>query len=97
MLNEKEPNKPKVEIKIPTPIKAKVVSDSVSTLRDHPDLRIARRAMTLSRLAQVISERKVGKGLRKTLLTQAERLEWLAKTRYESAADIMGDDDNGTE
>ena len=38
-------------------------------------IRIARRANTIASLARVISERKVSSGLRKTLLTQARRLE----------------------
>lgn len=88
ILNEKDPPQPQVKIKIPPSHKAKVVPEAVSALRDHPDLRIARRAMTLSRLAQVICERKVGKGLRRVLLTQAKRLQWLADRRCQHAADV---------
>ncbi len=40
--------------------------------------------MILSRLAQVIAERKVQGGLRRVLLTQAKRPEWLASRRYEA-------------
>ena len=65
---------PTIKIKIPVSVLGCVVSADVSRLRDHPDLRIARRAATLARLAQVISERKVQKGLRRTLLAQANRL-----------------------
>ena len=36
------------------------------------------------RLAQVISERKVQGGLRRVLLTQAKRLQWLASRRFEA-------------
>ena len=36
------------------------------------------------RLAQVISERKVQGGLRRVLLTQAKRLQWLSTRRYEA-------------
>lgn len=50
-------------------------------LRKHPDTRIARRASTIAALARVISERNVSKGLRRTLLTQAKRLEHLAARR----------------
>jgi hypothetical protein len=32
----------------------------------------------------VISERKVQGGLRRVLLTQAKRLQWLAERRYEA-------------
>jgi len=46
-----------------------------------PNFRIARRANTIANLARVISERKVSRGLRQTLLTQARRLEKLAAER----------------
>jgi len=93
VLNEKDPPLPTVKIKIPAEIRGRIVSDDVSKLRDHPDLRIARRAATLSKLAQVISERKVQKGLRRTLLAQATRLQSLAGKRYEHAADTVEDDE----
>jgi hypothetical protein len=48
--------------------------------RSHPDFRLARRALILSRL----SERKVQGGLRRLLLTQAKRLQWLALRRYDA-------------
>ncbi|ACM19074.1 GIY-YIG domain nuclease, putative [Geotalea daltonii FRC-32] len=88
VLNEKDPPAPRVEIEVPQSHKERIVTDEVSALRDHPDLRIARRAMTLARLAQVICERKVQKGLRKVLLTQAKRLQWLSERRCELAAEI---------
>jgi len=50
----------------------------------------------LSRLAQVISERKVQGGLRRVLLTQAKRLQWLASRRYEAlggAASVASEGD----
>jgi hypothetical protein len=53
-------------------------------LRAHPDLRIARRALIISRLSQVIAERKVQGGLRRVLVVQANRLAWLANQRFES-------------
>ena len=59
------------------------MSDRVHTLRSHPDFRIVRRSLISSRLVQVISERKVQGGLRRVLLTQAKRLQWLAQRRYE--------------
>lgn len=92
VLNEKDPPLPKAKVTIPTSYAGKVVSDAVSKLRDHPDLRIARRASTLAKLAQVISERKVQKGLRRTLLAQAKRLQALAQSRYEHATE-NGDED----
>jgi hypothetical protein len=88
ILNEKEPPSPQVEVEIPISFEGVIVSDDVKRLREHPDVRIARRTQTISRLAQVISERKVQKGLRKVLLVQAKRLEWLAQRRLESASDV---------
>lgn len=82
ILNEKKPNTPVTEVSIPESYRGRVVSESVYELRSHPDIRIARRASVLARLAQVISERQVQEGLRKTLWTQAQRLEWLASRRY---------------
>lgn len=83
ILNEKDPPTPKIGVPIPDSYRAKVVSDDVFNIRSHPDFRIARRALILSRLAQVISERQVQSGLRKTLLTQAKRLQWLAQRRHD--------------
>ena len=88
VLNEKLPVASSVKVKIGESLKATVVSADVSRLRDHPDLRIARRAMTLAKLAQVISARKVQRGLRRTLLAQATRLQILAQRRYDNAAEI---------
>lgn len=91
ILNEKEP--PIGEcVEPPVSYRGKVVSDEVSRLRDHPDLRIARRAAVMARLAQIISERKVKTGLRRALLTQAERLRWLAEQRFRLAGDTGEDD-----
>ena len=88
VLNEKDPPTPTVTVEVPACIRGRVVSAEVSQLRDHPDLRIARRAMTLAKLAQTISERKVQRGLRRTLLAQAKRLQALAQRRYDNAADV---------
>ena len=87
VLNEKEPPKPKKAVTPPRSHRGKIVSEEVSRLRDHPDLRIARRASVMARLAQIIAERKVQRGLRKSLLTQARRLQWLAEQRYRNARD----------
>ena len=43
---------------------------------------MARRATTIAALARVISERDVSTGLRRTLITQARRLERLATDRF---------------
>jgi hypothetical protein len=93
ILNEKDPPPPTVHIAKPNSIRGGVVSAEVSKLRDHPDLRIARRAATLAKLSQVISERKVQKGLRRTLLAQATRLQALANKRYLHAAESLDDED----
>lgn len=82
ILNEKDPPAPTAAVELPPSFKMRVVSDDVARIRSHPDFRIARRALIISRLAQVISERKVQGGLRRVLLTQAKRLQWLADRRY---------------
>lgn len=84
ILNEKDPPVPSVSIEIPPSFRMRVVSDDVAKIRSHPDFRIARRSLIISRLAQVISERKVQGGLRRVLLTQAKRLQWLADRRYQA-------------
>ena len=85
ILNEKDPPPPTVTAPIPESHRGCLVSDEVHQIRRHPDFRIARRAMILARLAQVVSERQVSTGLRRTLLTQAKRLQWLAQRRYDNA------------
>jgi len=84
ILNEKDPPPGATVAAIPPSFRGRVVSDRVYELRAHPDFRIARRALIISRLAQVISERKVQGGLRRVLLTQAKRLQWLAQRRYDA-------------
>jgi hypothetical protein len=81
VLNEKIPSF-RGKVKIPKSIKGEIVSGKVRELRGHPDTRLARRAATIARLAEIICERKVQPGLRRTLLIQAERLRWLAEERY---------------
>ncbi|MCO5131356.1 MAG: GIY-YIG nuclease family protein [Xanthobacteraceae bacterium] len=98
ILNEKDPPSGALVVEIPPSFRHRIVSDRVYELRSHPDFRIARRALIISRLAQVISERKVQGGLRRVLETQAKRLQWLATRRYEAlggAASVAkeGDDD----
>jgi len=84
ILNEKDPPPGRMAVEAPTSVRGRIVSERVFELRSHPDFRLARRALILSRLAQVISERKVQGGLRRVLLTQAKRLQWLAARRYEA-------------
>jgi hypothetical protein len=82
ILNEKDPVRSKAKIKVPRFVENVVVSKKVADLRKHADVRIARRAQVIARLAQTISERQVKNGLRRTLVTQARRLSWLAQRRY---------------
>jgi hypothetical protein len=84
VLNEKDPPRPTVTVALPASFRGRIVSDDVFRIRSHPDFRIARRALIISRLAQVISERKVQGGLRRVLLTQAKRLQWLAQRRFDA-------------
>ncbi len=82
ILNEKDP-KQGIKRDIPKPHRRDIVAKEVQELRAHPDVRIARRAATISKLAQVISEREIkGTGLRRVLLVQSQRLETLAKARF---------------
>jgi hypothetical protein len=68
--------------KLPPSTRGRIIPDELYEQRKHPDVRIARRATTIAALARVISEREVSKGLRRTLKTQARRLERLATERY---------------
>jgi hypothetical protein len=98
ILNEKDPPPGRAAVEAPASLRARIVSERVFELRSHPDFRIARRSLIISRLAQVISERKVQGGLRRVLLIQAKRLQWLAQRRYEAlggaaSVDVEEDED----
>lgn len=80
VLNEKPPRSLPL-IELPKCYSKRIIPDDIFPHRKHPDVRIARRASTIASLARVISERKVSRGLRQTLLTQARRLERLAAER----------------
>ena len=82
VLNEREVA-PAETITLPTSIRVSILGDELRQRREHPDIRFARRARTIADLARRISERQVAVGIRRTLLAQAERLEWLARTRLE--------------
>jgi hypothetical protein len=69
-------------IELPASARGSIIPDELYSLRKHPDIRIARRATTIAALARVISERDVSDGLRRTLVTQAKRLERLASQRF---------------
>lgn len=99
VLNEKDPPPAEVEVEIPPSHRGRIVSDEVYAIRSHPDFRVARRALIISRLAQVISERKVQGGLRRVLVTQSKRLQWLAERRFQGlggeASVEVEDEDEG--
>ena len=80
VLNEKDIT-PTKEIALPPSYRRCIIPDGLYAIRKHADIRIARRASTIANLARVISEREVSKGLRRTLVTQARRLEKLASDR----------------
>ena len=80
VLNEKPPRK-MATVELPRCYRRRIIPDDIFPHRKHPDIRLARRASTIASLARVISERKVSRGLRQTLITQARRLERLAEER----------------
>lgn len=80
VLNEKDVTATAI-VDLPESFRQRIIPDDVYEHRKHPDIRIARRANTIANLARVISERSVSSGLRRTLLTQARRLELLSSQR----------------
>jgi hypothetical protein len=81
VLNEKDMTKID-EVELPLSYRGRIIPDELYESRKHADVRIARRATTIASLARVIRERDVSKGLRRTLQTQARRLERLAIQRF---------------
>lgn len=77
----------KAAIELPPSYHSRIVPEPLYSERKHPDIRIARRSQTVASLARLISERAVDKGLRRVLLTQTKRLEYLAGQRYSDFAD----------
>ena len=82
VLNEKNPPEAVVDVDAPPSLRGRIVSDEVLIQRSHPDIRIARRAQVISRLAQVIEERQVQGGLRRSMTAQARRLHSISERRY---------------
>ncbi len=82
VLNEKD-IRPADKIDLPKSVRVSVLPATLRKQREHPDIRLARRARTIANLARVISERSVRPGIRRTLWAQARRLEHLAKNRLE--------------
>ena len=83
ILNEKPPTATST-LALPASHRFAILESSVRRTREHPDIRLARRARTIANLARVISERRVEPGIRRTLWAQAQRLESLAKRRLET-------------
>ena len=86
VLNEVEP-RASGRTELPPSVRLPILTEDAIGERDHPDIRLARRARTMANLARVISERRVKAGIRHTLWAQAQRLEMLAKERLESFDD----------
>lgn len=88
ILNEKIPPVSEIQT-LPPSYKFELVRFEPTDERWHPDVRIARRAETISRLAAVARERgEVSDGLRRVLVIQAVRLAYLSASRY---AESRGD------
>ena len=96
VLNEKPPAKTEL-VELPEAVEGCIVPEDLFQSRKHPDVRIERRASTIASLAKVVSERKVSKGLRATLCTQARRLLSLAERRYQGLAALPDEDDGGNQ
>lgn len=88
---------PAPPIELPKSYRGRIIPDDLYEDRQHPDVRIARRAQTIASLARLISERVVSKGLRTTLLVQSQRLEALAKSRLADYADEPAPTEKGEE
>jgi hypothetical protein len=81
ILNEKIPPL-STPVAMPDSLKFELVDADTRREREHPDIRIARRAETISRLASVAYERgEVSEGLRRVLVIQAVRLAYIAAQR----------------
>jgi hypothetical protein len=79
---------------LPQSVVGRIIPEELWEDRKHADVRIARRAATISRLSQMISEREVSGGMRRTLLLQAKRLAWLSEQRiYEIGAETPDAED----
>lgn len=97
VLNEKDIPTAK-EIELPKSYRHRIVPSPIYEVRQNPDIRIAQRAATIADLAKIIVERKVQKGLRRTLYLQAVRLEILAKERLDQIIgpiEVEGEEETG--
>jgi hypothetical protein len=73
--------------RLPRSYRGRIIPEDLYEERVHPDIRLARRAQTVASLARLISERKVGRGLRQTLHVQTQRINWLADKRLRDFLD----------
>lgn len=81
ILNEKIPPVSE-EVELPASYRFTLIPEDMREDREHPDVRIARRAETLARVAAVAHERgEVSNGLRRVIVIQAVRLADLASAR----------------
>ncbi len=81
ILNEKIPPV-SAPVELPPSYRFNLVPEDMREDREHPDVRIARRAETLARVAAVAHERgEVSAGLRRVIVIQAVRLADLAAAR----------------
>lgn len=81
ILNEKIPPV-SAPVDLPAAYRFNLIPDEMREDREHPDVRIARRAETLARVAAVAHERgEVSDGLRRVIVVQAVRLADLAAAR----------------
>lgn len=82
ILNEKLPPRTNHSVSLGEPFRFELVDPDLRDEREHPDVRIARRAETLARLAAVAHERgEVSDGLRRVIVIQAIRVAYLAARR----------------
>lgn len=85
ILNEKIPPLSD-RIELPASLRWELIDPETREERGHPDIRIARRAETIARLAAVARERgEVTDGLRRVLVVQAVRLAYLSAARLAHA------------
>lgn len=85
ILNEKIPPLSD-RVMMPPSLRWQFIDEETRADRGHPDIRIARRAETISRLTAVARERgEVTEGLRRVIVVQAVRLAYLAAVRLAQA------------
>lgn len=86
VLNEEVPDEVEPD-ELPPSVRGKIIPSELWDDRNHADVRMARRfplcqpGVIVARLSQLISERQVKAGLRRTLHLQTQRLDWLTAKR----------------